>query len=155
MLELSTIGIEKWGKHIYRIAVLGGTENPNPHIHIFRGDEDQPFTMFDFEISIVDILCKDEINLISQVDRVNNVMINNPTDCNWDGYAEIYHGFRRFLSRSSNSRYGHFMDNLDRAIYDWNRETDFLKTENGGNPLKEYLDANNLEVLTQYLKYFE
>lgn len=112
--------------------------------------------MFNFEISLVDILCSNEIHLIYQLDRRNNIKRVGRENCSWEGYTEIYNGIKKFLSSASVSkRYGSFDDNLDRAIYEWNRETDFQKTENGGNPLKDYLDENGLTVLPNYLKYFQ
>ena len=158
LLEMATFGTEKWGKYIYRIAVHGAStkDRPIPHIHIYLNTDVQPYKQFNFEVSLVDILCKDEINLIYQLDRKNNVKITNRTECSWTGYADIYNGIKQFLSSPPKSkRNGIFIDNLDRAIYEWNRETDFSKTENGGNPLKEYLDKTNLVVLPKYMKYFE
>ena len=155
--EMATFGTEKWGNNTYRIAVHGAStkDRPTPHIHIYLNNDVQPFTQFNFEISFEDILCKDEINLIYQLDRKNNIKRTNRTECSWKGYADIYNGLRHFLSSPSISkRYGAFIDNLDRAIYEWNRETDFSKTETGGNPLKEYLDSKGLIVLPKYMIYF-
>jgi hypothetical protein len=158
LLEMATFGTERWGNNTYRIAVHGAStkDRPIPHIHIYLNQDVQPYKQFNFEISLVDILCKDEINLIFQMDRKNNIKNTNRVDCTWTGYADIYYGIKTFLSSPSKSKkYGMFIDNLDRAIYEWNRETDFIKTENGGNPLKEYLDEKGLTVLPQYMKYFE
>lgn len=156
--EMATFGTERWGNSTYRIAVHGAStkDRPTPHIHIYLNNDVQPYNMFNFEISLVDILCSNEIHLIYQLDRRNNIKRVGRENCSWEGYKEIYNGFRKFLSSASVSkRYGSFDDNLDRAIYEWNRETDFQKTENGGNPLKDYLDEKGLTVLPNYLKYFE
>lgn len=156
-LEMVTFGVEHWGDDIYRIAVHGAnmTKTKTPHIHIFLMSDDS-HSVFNFAVSLVDILMKDEINLIVQYDKRRDVKNIHRNTCSWDGYAEILEGFEKFLFAKPNaSKYMDFGDNLERAIYEWNRETDFQKTEMGGNPLKEYLDTKGVKILAKYQKYFE
>lgn len=155
--EMATFGTEKWGNDTYRIAVHGAStkDRPIPHIHIYLNKDDAPYLKFNFEISLVDILCCDEINLVYQLDKRHSIKRTNRAKCSWTGYSNILEGFRKFLfTPTPISKYGTFIDNLDRAIYEWNRETDFNKTENGGNPLQEYIESKGLTILPQYRKYF-
>ena len=159
LLEMATFGVEKWGKDTYKIAVHGAStkDRPTPHLHIYLNNDTQPYSSFNFEISFVDLLCKGEIVLIYQCDRANNVKHTNRRECSWEGYSDIYEGIKNFLLNEicKPSKFGTFTDNIERAIYEWNRETDYAKTMKGGNPLKEYLDAKGLTVLPQFKKYFE
>lgn len=157
LLEMATFGVERWGNNTYRIAVhgTGVNERPNPHIHIYLNTDHNPFTQFNFEISLVDILCNDEINLICQIDRKNNVHNTHRRVCSWAGYKEIRDGLAKFLAAPcKNNRDAHCTDNLERCIYDWNRETDFVKTtQQGINVLGAYFAAENLTPLPKYAKY--
>ena len=67
LLEMATFGAERWGNDTYKIAVHGAStkDRPTPHIHIYLAN-DQSYKLFNFEISLIDILCNDEINLIYQ-----------------------------------------------------------------------------------------
>lgn len=160
--EMATFGHGKWGRLNYKVAVHGASTNdrPNPHIHIYYENETNPVhPQFNFEISLVDILTKDEINLIYQLDRKNNVKKTNRTETSWTGYSDLYEGFQKFLFDrpvSKSRRSGQFIDNLDRAIHEWNRETDQNGYENlNKNPLMEYISNKGLTVLAKYQKYFE
>ena len=65
--EMATISKnEMWGNEHYKIAVHGPESNDrsNPHIHIYLANDHLPYNKFNFEISLTDILCNDEINLI-------------------------------------------------------------------------------------------
>ena len=68
IFEMATISRDvKLGKNRYKIAVHGtlSGDRKNPHIHIYLSTDNRLYNKFNFEISIVDILCYDEINLIS------------------------------------------------------------------------------------------
>jgi len=158
LLEMATCGVEHWGKNQYKIAVHGAAtkDRPIPHIHIYMDKDVYPYTKFNFEISFIDLICKNEINLIHQIDRAKNLKKTNRTSCSWTGYGDILTGFRKFLFEPyKNSGFENFSDNLEHIIYEWNKETDYLKTENGGNPLKDYLDEHGLTIHANYVKYFE
>lgn len=84
--EMATISKdEKWGKYHYRIAVHGPASGDRtvPHIHIYLSSDKKPYNNFNFEISLIDIVCKDEINLIYQNDRYNNIQRINRNKCEW------------------------------------------------------------------------
>lgn len=133
MLEMVTIGVEKWGDATYKIAVL--SDESTPLIHVYRNGEEE----FDLGVSLIDILCKDEINIVC--------LFGNETD-----YDDIITGLRNFLFRPCVNKL--FADNLERVIYDWNRETDFVKAEREGkNVLAQYLTQNNFTPLPKYKKY--
>ena len=157
LTEMATCGVEKWGNETYKIAVHGASsaDRPTPHIHIYLNKDRNPHR-FNFEISFIDLICKDIIVPIYQYDRKNNVKNTNRRECSWKGYRDIENGIRLFLSQPSpNNRFGQFSTNMERLIYEWNRETDFVGTEHGRNPLKEYLEEYGLTPHPKYKKYFQ
>ena len=161
VVEMATFGQEKWGKNTYKMAIHGAStkDRETPHIHIYyANDTNLVHPQFNFEISLLDILTKDEINIIFQLDKSKHIARTNRRDCNWQGYRDLYNGFKSFLfsKPTPSKKGGDFIDNLDRAIHEWNRETDLNGYENlGKNPLKDYIEGRNLEILPQYQKYFE
>lgn len=159
LLEMATFGVERWGNTLYKIAVHGAStaDRDTPHFHIYLNNDINPYTQFNFEISLEDILCKNEINLIFQHDRARNVNNRNRTECSWTGYREIKEGLVDFIfNKCPTNRFGEFEDNLARGIYDWNRETDYIKTVNQGiNVLRLYFEEHNLVPLPQYQKYLK
>lgn len=71
IVEMATIGYGlKFGKDRFKVAIHGQSsgDRENPHIHIYLENDKMPYNKFNFEISLVDILCYDEINLIYQRD---------------------------------------------------------------------------------------
>lgn len=157
LYEMATCGVEKWGDDTYKIAVHGAStkDRLTPHIHIYLNKDQNPYKLFNFEISFVDLVCSDKIIPIYQLDRQNNFKRTNRRECTWVGYKDIIDGLKLFLSQPSQSKFGNFSTNLERVIYEWNRETDFVKTNNGGNPLKEYLDSHGLVPHPKYKHLFE
>ena len=90
--EMATISRnEKFGKDNYRVSIHGpaSADRENPHIHIYLANDIIPYNKFNFEISLTDILCKDEINLIYQRDIKNHVMRSNRYKCSWDEYKNL------------------------------------------------------------------
>ena len=156
--EMATIGAQKWGDREYLIQIHGKSTKDRdvPHIHIYL-IKDHVKKRFNFEISLIDLLSKDEITLIYQLDREKRVRHTNRKYCDWTGYKDECDGLRDFLF--GNVQVLHYAtiskDNLDVAIYAWNIETDMIKTQNGGNPMKEWLDQHNIVVLPKYQKCFE
>ena len=151
LLEMATFGKPKWGQNLYKISVHGPatSDRETPHIHIYLLN-DTKLNTFNFEISLVDILCKDEINLIYQIDKKNNIVRTHRRDCSWEGYASIYRGFKEFLITNQNlGLYKNCENGLKASIEAYNNESNSL-----GNALKEYLDKKGLEVLPKYAKYF-
>lgn len=159
LTEMATFGVEKWGRKTYKIAVHGASskDRPIPHIHIYLNNDINPYTKFNFEISLIDILCKDEINLIFQTDKKKNIDNRNRKQCTWTGYSEIKEGLYKFLfNPCEDKRFGDFNDNLERGIYEWNRETDYVKTINEKkNLLSEYFKKKGLIPLPKYEKYLK
>lgn len=104
LTEMATFGVEKWGRKTYKIAVHGASskDRPIPHIHIYLNNDINPYTKFNFEISLIDILCKDEINLIFQTDKKKNIDNRNRKQCTWTGYSEIKEGLYRDIQKISN-----------------------------------------------------
>jgi len=156
VVEMATFGQEKFGKDIYRIAVHGpaSKDREQPHIHIHLANDKAPYNKFNFEVSLVDILCKDEINLIYQRDAAANILRKNRDKCSWEGYRKLRDDFEDWLFSNNVSEPGEFIDNLDVAIYHYNKEADYEKFKNGENALKEYLNKHGFKVLKEYEKYF-
>lgn len=153
IFEMATISkSERWGNNIYRIAVHGTAsgDRETPHIHIYLANDTKPYNNFNFEISIIDILCKDEINLIYQRDRSKNKLIKNRAKCSWEGYKTIKDNFEDWLF--SDCKYpGDFIDNLDAIIWMYNNESDSIDE----NPIKSYIESRGLKILDKFKKYFE
>ena len=158
LFEITTIGVQKWRKDTYSIQIHGAStaDKPVPHIHIYKYN-DNTKKQFNFEISIIDLVSKDQITLLRQLDREKNINLKNRDKCSWRGYNDIYNGLRSYLFGEVQSipYKGICVDNIDAAIYAWNQETDMLKTNDGGNPMKEWLDAQGIQILPEYQKYFE
>lgn len=153
IFEMATISkSERWGKDNYKIAIHGTAkgDRESPHIHIYLSKDDLPYNQFNFEISLTDILCYDEINLIYQRDKKANRLITNRNKCSWEGYRRIKDGFEDWLFEKSKFP-GNFKDNLDTIIWCYNNES----SNQSENPLKDYLDERGLKVLDKYKHYFE
>lgn len=152
VLEMATFGKPRWGSKDYKIAIHDPAtkDRDTPHIHIYLLN-DINYNTFNFEISLIDILCKDEINLIYQLDRSKNIMRTHRDECSWKGYSNIYKGLVEFLSTNQNIKQYNYCENgLKASIEAYNAESN-----SRGNALKEYLDGKGLTVLPKYSKYFE
>lgn len=158
LIEMATCGVEKWGNRTFKIAVHGASsaDRPTPHVHVYLNNDQNPYRQFNFEVSLVDLFCTDQITPIYQLDEERNIKRTHRDECTWTYYKEIKKGLRTFFnSRCTNNKFGNFSDNLERVVYEWNRETDFVKTEQGGNPLKDYFQEHNLVILPKYQKYLK
>ena len=91
LFEMVTIGAQKWGKDIYSIQIHGASTADRcvPHIHIYKYN-DNTKKQFNFEISLIDLVSKDKITLIRQLDREKNIDHKNKDKCSWRGYSDIY-----------------------------------------------------------------
>lgn len=157
--EMATFGGGKWGDTLYKAAVHGAStkDRPFPHIHIYY-DIERNFEnpAFNFEISIADLVSKDEINLIYQKDNKHNLKNTHRDKCSWEGYSKLLKGFKEFLfQKPTGKKDSVFKDYLEKAIHQWNSETLTNYEELGRNPMKEYLDTHNIEILDKYKEYFE
>lgn len=150
IVEMVIIGYGlKFGKDRFKVAIHGSSygDRENPHIHICLENDKMPFNKFNFELSLVDILCYDEINLIYQRDAKNGIKRTNRNKCSLDGYFKLKEDFEDWLFSKSSKR-GDFKDNLDAIIY-------FYNEENHNKTLWEYIEEHGLKVLDKYKKYNE
>ena len=153
IIEMATISkSERWGNNLYRIAVHGTAagDRETPHIHIYLSNDKKPYNNFNFEVSLIDIICYNEFNLIYQRDVKTGKLSTNRSKCSWEGYRKIKEGFEDWLFDKCNMP-GEFINNLDALIYWWNQESD----SNSDNPLKDYIDKKGLHILPEYKIYFE
>ncbi len=153
IMEMSTIvKAVKWDKKFYRVALHGPAvgDRPYPHIHIYDSKDTYPYKKFNFEISLVDILCYDEINLICQQDKENGIDRRNRNKCSWVGYRKIRDSFEDWLFEKP-IKVGNYKDNLEVIINDYNEESPL----GDKNPLLECIKDHGKKVLPKYLKYFE
>lgn len=149
ILEMATISRkEKWGSHEYKIALHGTSTNDRaqPHVHIYYSTDNTDSASFNFEVSLIDILCHDEINLVRQKDGKKD--IKNRDKCTWEGYRKIRDGFEDWLFKPCKLR-GNFKDNLDAICWSYNNES------NIDNALKLYIEEHGLKVLEKYKSYVE
>lgn len=150
LVEMVTIGYNlKFGEDIFKVAIHGPSygDSESPHIHIYLNNDKMPYNLFNFEISLVDILCYDEINLIYQRDARNGIKRTNRNKCSWDGYYKLKEDFEDWLFSQSSKR-GDFKDNLDAIIY-------FYNEENHNKTLWDYIEEHGLKVLDKYKQYKE
>lgn len=150
--EMATVGRNvKLGAQRYRIACHGtdSFERPNPYIHIYLADDIRPFNKFNFEISICDILCKDEINIVKMRDKQRHIEYGKKEQCSWKGYGKLRADFEKWLFDTTPSIKGDFIDNLDACIYWYNQES----TSKSTNAIKDYIESQKLVVLPKYEKY--
>ena len=151
--EMATISRnEKFGKDNYRVSIHGpaSADRENPHIHIYLANDIIPYNKFNFEISLTDILCKDEINLIYQRDIRNHVMRSNRSKCSWDGYKNLLYDFEDWLFNENVKKAGDFIDNLHALIFFYNDESPYTEQ----NSLLKYIKDHGLKILNEYEKYF-
>lgn len=158
--EIATVGGFESGGRLYRIAVHGSSLNDfeEPHFHIYLDTEeglDYLNPPFNFEISLMDFLSKDELNLLSQIDKERDVR-HMMDGCSWEGYEELREDLIYFFNnRHVSKRISCFRDNLDFLIHIWNEQHDFMYEQKGINPLKEYFTNHNIPILDKYKIYFE
>ncbi len=164
IFEMATITKDiKWGNDHFRVAVHGTAAGDRevPHIHIYLSSDKKPYecsqlafnpcdditshNKFNFEISLVDILCYDEVNLIFQRDEKTGKRISNRNKCSWEGYKKIADGFEDWLEQKPTTP-GDFRTNLEAIIYWWNEESD----SSSDNPLKDWIESRGLKVLDKY-----
>ena len=152
VIEMASIGRPILNKIHYHI-VLHGTyagDRERPHIHIYLKEDKRPFSKFNFEIALDEILCYDEINLITMRDKSKHIYLKNRNKCSWDGYFKLRDDFEDWLFSTSELR-GDFIDNLDAIIYFYNQESGGTKNS---NPLLEYIKNKGMKILKKNEKYF-
>ncbi|MBR4197497.1 MAG: hypothetical protein IKQ94_01845 [Bacteroidales bacterium] len=157
LMEMATIRKDNlWGGDHFRVAVHGPLKNElntpkdrcEPHIHIYLTLDVQPYTMFDFEVSLVDIFAKGEYNLLSQVDRFTKdkfVDKRQDNDCSWKGYRHILKGLKQLLKANAPGVKNDVecLDNLQYCIESYNEESNIMTP----NPFLDYIAEHNKELL--------
>ena len=153
VIEMASIGRPILNKIYYHIALHGTDvgDRKRPHIHIYLDGDKRPFSKFNFEIALDEILCYDEINLIRMKDRSKNIDYKNRTKCNWNGYSKLYDDFEDWLYNETPEIRGDFIDNLDAIIYFYNQESGGM---NNRNPMLEYIKSKGMKILKKNEKYF-
>lgn len=150
--EMATIGKPVLNKEKRIVAIHGvnSGDRPYPHIHIYLASDKFPYNEFNFEISLIDILCKDEINLVRMRDKKTRKLINNKDKCSWEGYSKLRDDFEDWLFGVSTFP-GDFIDNIDAIIWNYNNESEYAKEQNA---LLGYIRSQGMKVLENYKKYF-
>lgn len=133
----------------YNISVHGASSKDReyPHLHIYLTG-DNSLKQFNFEISIIDLLCDDELNLIRQLDKTKKkkIDIKNRIDCSWEGYSKLKNDFEDWLEQPYKKIERQFKNNLDALIYLYNSESEDLSD----NYILEYISKQNRKINKQY-----
>ena len=156
VLEMAQIGKNvKLDNGLYDMAVHGTNagDRPYPHMHIYktRGNK-----TFDFEISLVDLLCDDELNLISMKDKSSNINRRNRNICSWEGYRIFKKDFEDWLEDDVKRPGGdEFENNIDYAIWAYDDESG--GDEETFSPFLDYIRKQGKKIHSEYhnLKTFE
>ena len=99
VIEMASIGYPVLNKQKHYIALHGAHagDRKRPHVHIYLENDIRPFSKFNFEIALDEILCYDEINLIRMVDSKKHIDIRNRNKCSWEGYNKLKNDFEDWL----------------------------------------------------------
>lgn len=126
-------------KNTYRIALHGPAvgDRPYPHFHIYLANDVFPYKRFNIEISLIDLLCYDELN------------IKNRNRCSWSGYKKLHDRIEYWLEEPCTGLPGNFQNNLEALIWSYDNES------NDGMSLLEYINNHGKKVLPKYEKYFK
>lgn len=151
LFEMATIASDVMLDNSHKSIQIHGTnagDRETPHIHIYNvGDK----IGFNFEVSLIDIICYDEVNLVKMTDKKHHVSINNRSKCSWDGYSRIKRNFEAWLTDRCEIP-GDYKNNLDAIIYWYNRES---YSREVSNPLLKYLSVRGLKVHDNYRYLFD
>ena len=149
-IEMASIGRPILNKTYYHIALHGtdAGDRQRPHIHIYLKEDKRPFSKFNFEIALDEILCYDEINLITMRDKSKHIDFKNRSKCSWDGYTRLKNDFEYWLFSDNVEIRGGFKDNLDAIIY-------FYNEENHHKTLWDYIEEHGLQILDKFKHYKE
>lgn len=148
VLEMAQAGRNvKLGKTIHDLAIHGtyAGDRPYPHLHIYKIKGDKSF---DFEISLVDLLCDDEINLVSMKDKSSNINRRNRNICSWEGYRTMLNDLEDWFEEVPKRPGGsEFTNNIDYCVWLYNDES-------GGdeqtNPFLEYIKGQGKKIHELY-----
>ena len=153
VIEMASIGYPVLNKTNHLIALHGTNagDRQRPHVHIYLTGDKRPFSKFNFEIALDEILCYDEINLLRMRDKSKRIDFKNRNKCSWDGYMILKDDFEDWLFSKDVEIRGDFIDNLDAIIYWYNQESD---STNNSNPLLEYIKNKGMKIQDKFRKYF-
>lgn len=150
LYEMATIHKNvKLGDDFRSIQIHGidSGDRQNPHVHIYAYNSK---TKFNFEISLVDIVCYDEINLVAMIDTKKHINIKNRSKCSWNNYSNLKRDFEEWLESDDRTVKGEFQNNLDAIIYFYNNESMSVDP----NPFLKYLSDRGLKVHNNYRYLF-
>lgn len=133
----------------YNIAVHGASSKDReyPHFHIYlTGDNSQK--QFNFEISIIDLLCNNELNLIRQLDKTKKkkVDIKNREYCSWEGYSKLLYDLEDWLEKPYRKIERQYKNNLHAIVEKYNEESEDLSD----NYILDYISKQNKKVDKEY-----
>jgi len=160
LCEMATVGTPTIDNEQFKIVIRGSANNDRetPHVHIYLRSDVPAGRTFNFEVSLIDILTKNQINLVKQLDfrsRNNRIDKRNRTECSWDNYTSLLQGFDDFLKSAPVGKYKrsypNARTNLELMTHIWNAESN---DDTVDNPLGKYIQERKLEVLPEYRKYF-
>lgn len=152
IVEMATVDKKvKVGKDTYRIALHGPAvgDRPYPHFHIYLANDMFPYKKFNIEVSLVDLLCYDELNIVGIQDKEKGTNIKNRDKCSWLGYRKLHNTIEDWLEKPCTGLPGRFANNLEALIWSYDNES------NQGLSLLEYIKDQGKKVLPKYKKYFE
>lgn len=152
IVEMATIDKKvKVGKDTYRVALHGPAvgDRPYPHFHIYLANDMFPYKKFNIEVSLVDLLCYDELNVVAIQDKEKGTNIKNRDKCSWLGYRKLHNTIEDWLEKPCTGLPGRFANNLEALIWSYDNES------NQGLSLLEYIKDQGKKVLPKYKKYFE
>lgn len=152
IIEMASISQPVLNRTKYNIVLHGADsgDRETPNIHIYLYGDVRPFSKFNFEISLTDIVCYDELNLVKQDDGNRHIRRNNRSKCSWDGYTKLKHDFEDwlFFVKPLNPN---FKNHLHAIIWTYNNES----TSKGTNALKTYCKEKGLKILDKYMDLVE
>lgn len=151
VLEMATISKQlRAGNTTYKVAVHGPSSKDRdyPHIHIYKSNDTYPYREFNFEISLIDLLCYDELNLVAMVDKDNKIHIKHRNKCHWAGYRDLRDEFEDWLGRPSDFP-GNFNNNLEAIVWAYDNES------NDKDALVNYIKDHGKKVNEKYKRCFD
>lgn len=117
-----------------RSVHIHGIDPKEPHIHICGRN-------FNFEISLVDLICQNKSVLIKMFDKKNKIN-KKRKKCSWNGYFKMKRDFEEWLECPEVKIEGNYRNNLDALIVSYNK----LTKNRTHNPILKYLSDRNLKV---------
>ena len=115
IIEMATIDkTVNVSNNTYRIALHGTAvgDRPYPHFHIYLANDIFPYNRFNIEISLIDLLCYDELNIVAMQYKERNINIKNRNRCSWSGYKKLHDRIEDWLEEPCTGLPGNFQNNL-------------------------------------------